>query len=30
MPKEARIYNGVKSAYSTNGLGQAGQLHVNQ
>jgi len=26
--KEARIYNGAKTASSTNGAGKTGQLHV--
>ena len=28
LTKEARIYNGAKTASSTNGAGKTGQLHV--
>ena len=28
MTKEARIYNGEKTAYSINSAGKTGQLHV--
>ena len=28
LPKEARIYNGAKTASSINGAGKTGQLHV--
>ena len=30
MTKEARIYNGEKTAYSISGAGKTGQLHVNE
>ena len=30
LTKEARIYNGVKTASSTNGAGKTGQLHVKE
>ena len=29
MTKKARLYNGEKTVSSTNGVGKAGQLHVN-
>ena len=28
LKKEARIYNGIKTASSINGAGETGQLHV--
>ena len=28
LTKEARIYNGAKTAFSINGAGKTGQLHV--
>ena len=30
MTKEARIYNGKKTASSTSGAGKTGQLHVEE
>ena len=30
LTKEARIYNGVKTASLTNGAGKTGQLHVKE
>ena len=30
LTKEARIYNGAKTASSINGVGKAGQLHVKE
>ena len=30
LTKEARIYNGAKTASSTNGAGKTGQLHVKK
>ena len=30
LTKEARIYNGEKTASSINGAGKTGQLHVNE
>ena len=30
LTKEARIYNGAKTASSTNGAGKTGQLHVKE
>ena len=30
MTKEARIYNGEKTASSINGAGKTGQLHVKE
>ena len=30
FPKEARIYNGVKTASSVNDAGKTGQLHVKE
>ena len=30
LTKEARIHNGAKTAYSTNGAGETGQLHVKK
>ena len=30
MAKEARIYNGEKTASSVNGAGKTGQLHVKK
>ena len=30
LTKEARIYNGVKTASSTNSAGKTGQLHVKE
>ena len=30
LTKEARIHYGVKTAYSTNGAGETGQLHVKK
>ena len=30
LTKEARIYNGAKTASSINGAGKTGQLHVNK
>ena len=30
LTKEARIYNGVKTASSTNVAGKTGQLHVKE
>ena len=30
MTKEARIYNGAKTASSINGAGKTGQLHVKK
>ena len=30
LTKEARIYNGAKTASSINGVGKTGQLHVKE
>ena len=30
LAKEARIYNGAKTASSINGAGKTGQLHVKE
>ena len=30
LAKEARIYNGTKTASSINGAGKTGQLHVKE
>ena len=30
LTKEARIYNGAKIAFSVNGVGKTGQLHVKE
>ena len=30
LTKEARIYNGAKTASSINGAGETGQLHVKE
>ena len=30
LTKEARIYNGAKTASSINGAGKTGQIHVKQ
>ena len=30
MTKEARIYNGEKTAFSISGAGKTGQLHVKE
>ena len=30
MTKEARIYNGVKTAFSINGAGKTGELHAKE
>ena len=30
LTKEPRIYKGVKTAFSINGAGQAGQLHEKE
>jgi len=30
LTKEARIYNGAKTASSINGAGKSGQLHVKE
>ena len=30
LAKEARIYNGAKTASSINGAGKTGQLHVRE
>ena len=30
LTKEARIYNGAKTALSVNGAGKTGQLHVEE
>ena len=30
LTKEARIYNGAKTASSINGAGKTGQLHVKE
>ena len=30
LTKEARIYNGEKTAFSINGVGKTGQLHVKE
>ena len=30
LKKEARIYNGAKTASSINGAGKTGQLHVKE
>jgi len=30
LTKEARIYNGANTAFSINGAGKTGQLHVKE
>ena len=30
LTKDAKIYNGAKTAFSTNGAGKTGQLHVKE
>ena len=30
LTKEARIYNGAKTAFSINGAGKTGQLYLNE
>ena len=30
LTKEARIYNGAKAAFSINGAGKTGELHVKE